>query len=57
LKGSKPSTSRGAYAILSPMRRRGLEGFTQNLAAESHAHGIRVNSVEPGYVAIKRAPL
>ena len=31
----------------------GLEGFTQTLAAEARSSNIRVNSVEPGYVATK----
>jgi 3-oxoacyl-[acyl-carrier protein] reductase len=31
----------------------GIEGFTQSLAAEMRARGIRVNSVDPGYVATK----
>ena len=31
----------------------GVEGFTQTLAAEVRSHKIRVNSVEPGYVATK----
>lgn len=31
----------------------GLEGFTQTLAAELRSSRIRVNSVEPGYVATK----
>jgi 3-oxoacyl-[acyl-carrier protein] reductase len=31
----------------------GLEGFTQSLAAELRSYAIRVNSVEPGYVATK----
>ena len=31
----------------------GLEGFTQTLAAEARSRNIRVNSVEPGYVATK----
>jgi NAD(P)-dependent dehydrogenase (short-subunit alcohol dehydrogenase family) len=31
----------------------GLEGFTQTLAAELRSSTIRVNSVEPGYVATK----
>ena len=31
----------------------GLEGFTQTLAAETRSSNIRINSVEPGYVATK----
>ena len=31
----------------------GLEGFTQTLAAETRSSNIRVNSVDPGYVATK----
>ena len=31
----------------------GLEGFSQTLAAEVRSSNIRVNSVEPGYVATK----
>lgn len=31
----------------------GLEGFTQTLAAEVRGQNIRVNSVDPGYVATK----
>jgi NAD(P)-dependent dehydrogenase (short-subunit alcohol dehydrogenase family) len=31
----------------------GLEGFSQTLAAELRSSNIRVNSVEPGYVATK----
>ena len=31
----------------------GIEGFTQSLAAEIRSDGIRVNSVDPGYVATK----
>ena len=31
----------------------GLEGFTQTLAAETRSRDIRVNSVDPGYVATK----
>ncbi|HET8563219.1 MAG TPA: SDR family oxidoreductase [Candidatus Binatia bacterium] len=31
----------------------GLEGFTQTLAAETRSYNIRVNSVDPGYVATK----
>ncbi|OGP30174.1 MAG: hypothetical protein A2038_03685 [Deltaproteobacteria bacterium GWA2_57_13] len=31
----------------------GIEGFTQTLAAELESYRIRVNSVDPGYVATK----
>jgi len=31
----------------------GLEGFTQTLAAEARSSSIRVNSVDPGYIATK----
>ena len=46
---------RGAYAnfIAYAASKWGLEGFTQTLAAEARSSGIRVNSVEPGYVATK----
>ncbi|MEX0804272.1 MAG: SDR family oxidoreductase [Candidatus Binatia bacterium] len=46
---------RGAYAnfIAYATSKWGLEGFTQTLAAEARSSGIRVNSVEPGYVATK----
>ena len=46
---------RGAYAnfIAYASSKWGLEGFTQTLAAEARSSGIRVNSVEPGYVATK----
>lgn len=39
----------GAYATA----KWGLEGLTQTLAAELRNQGIRVNSVDPGYVATK----
>ncbi len=39
----------GAYAA----SKWGIEGFTQTLAAEVRSYNIRVNSVEPGYVATK----
>ena len=39
----------GAYAV----SKWGIEGFTQTLAAEVRSYNIRVNSVEPGYVATK----
>lgn len=46
---------RGAYAnfIAYAASKWGLEGFTQTLAAELRSSNIRVNSVEPGYVATK----
>jgi len=46
---------RGAYAnfIAYASSKWGLEGFTQTLAAEVRSANIRVNSVEPGYVATK----
>lgn len=46
---------RGAYANFSAyaVSKWGIEGFTQTLAAEVRSCGIRVNSVEPGYVATK----
>ena len=46
---------RGAYAnfIAYATSKWGLEGFTQTLAAETRSWNIRVNSVEPGYVATK----
>ena len=46
---------RGAYAnfLAYATSKWGLEGFTQTLAAESRSSNIRVNSVEPGYVATK----
>jgi NAD(P)-dependent dehydrogenase (short-subunit alcohol dehydrogenase family) len=46
---------RGAYANFSAYAtsKWGLEGFTQTVAAESRSSNIRVNSVEPGYVATK----
>ena len=49
------SIGRGAYAnfIAYASSKWGLEGFTQTLAAEARSSGIRVNSVEPGYVATK----
>lgn len=39
----------GAYAA----SKWGIEGFTQTLAAEVKSYTIRVNSVDPGYVATK----
>jgi Dehydrogenases with different specificities (related to short-chain alcohol dehydrogenases) len=46
---------RGAYAnfIAYATSKWGVEGFTQTLAAEARSSNIRVNSVEPGYVATK----
>lgn len=46
---------RGAYADFTAYAtsKWGLEGFTQTLAAEVRSSNIRVNSVEPGYVATK----
>jgi len=38
-----------AYAV----SKWGVEGLTQTLAAEVKSHNIRVNSVDPGYVATK----
>ena len=49
------SIGRGAYAnfLAYATSKWGLEGFTQTLAAEARSYSIRVNSVEPGYVATK----
>ena len=46
---------RGAYANFTAYAasKWGLEGFTATLAAETRSSNIRVNSVEPGYVATK----
>ena len=46
---------RGAYAnfLAYATSKWGLEGFSQTLAAEVRSANIRVNSVEPGYVATK----
>ena len=46
---------RGAYAnfIAYGTSKWGLEGFTQTLAAEVRSSNIRINSVDPGYVATK----
>jgi NAD(P)-dependent dehydrogenase (short-subunit alcohol dehydrogenase family) len=46
---------RGAYANFAAYAasKWGVEGLTQTLAAELRAHNIRVNSVDPGYVATK----
>lgn len=49
------TVGRGAYAnlIAYASSKWGFEGFTQTLAAEARSSHIRVNSVEPGYVATK----
>ncbi|HKA31814.1 MAG TPA: SDR family oxidoreductase [Candidatus Binatia bacterium] len=49
------SIGRGAYANFAAYgaSKWGLEGFTQILAAEAGSRKVRVNSVEPGYVATK----
>ena len=49
------SIGRGAYSnfLAYATSKWGLEGFTQTLAAEARSYSIRVNSVEPGYVATK----
>ncbi|MBI4528048.1 MAG: SDR family oxidoreductase [Deltaproteobacteria bacterium] len=49
------SLGRGAYANFTAyaVSKWGIEGFTQSLAAELRSHNIRVNSVDPGYVATK----
>lgn len=46
---------RAAYAnfIAYATSKWGLEGFTQTLAAEARSYHIRINSVDPGYVATK----
>lgn len=46
---------RGAYANFCAygVSKWGIEGLTQTLAAEVRSHKIRVNSVDPGYVATK----
>jgi len=46
---------RGAYAnfVAYAVSKWGVEGLTQTLAAEVKSHNIRVNSVDPGYVATK----
>jgi len=46
---------RGAYPnfVAYGTSKWGLEGFSQSLAAEARSSNIRVNSVEPGYVATK----
>jgi NAD(P)-dependent dehydrogenase (short-subunit alcohol dehydrogenase family) len=49
------SIGRSAYAnfIAYATSKWGLEGFSQTLAAEVRSYNIRVNTVEPGYVATK----
>ncbi|HEY7318268.1 MAG TPA: SDR family oxidoreductase [Candidatus Binatia bacterium] len=49
------SIGRGGYAnfVAYAASKWGLEGFTQTLAVEGRSHNIRVNTVEPGYVATK----
>ncbi len=49
------SIGRSAYANFAAYAasKWGLEGLTQTLAAEVRGRNIRVNSVEPGYVATK----
>ncbi len=49
------SIGRSAYAnfIAYATSKWGLEGFTQTLAVETRSESVRVNSVEPGYVATK----
>jgi NAD(P)-dependent dehydrogenase (short-subunit alcohol dehydrogenase family) len=49
------SLGRGAYADFAAysVSKWGVEGFTQTLAAETRSYSIRVNSVDPGYVATK----
>lgn len=49
------SIGRGAYANFAAYAasKWGIEGFTQTLAVEVKSYNIRVNSVEPGYVATK----
>jgi len=46
---------RGAYANFSAyaVSKWGIEGLTQTLAAEVRSKNVRVNSVDPGYVATK----
>ncbi|HEX9444268.1 MAG TPA: SDR family oxidoreductase, partial [Candidatus Binatia bacterium] len=45
----------GAYANFAAyaVSKWGIEGLTQTLAAEMRSYNVRVNSVEPGYVATK----
>lgn len=49
------SIGRGAYPnfIAYATSKWGLEGFTVTLAAETRSSNVRVNSVEPGFVATK----
>jgi len=49
------SIGRGAYANFAAYAasKLAIEGFTQTLAVEVKSYNIRVNSVEPGYVATK----
>ena len=49
------SIGRGVYANFCAyaVSKWGLEGFTQTLAAEVRSCNVRVNSVDPGYVATK----
>ena len=49
------SIGRGAYSNFSAYAasKWGIEGLTQTLAAEVEPYRIRVNSVDPGYVATK----
>lgn len=49
------SVGRGAYANFAAYAasKWGIEGLTQTLAAELKSYNIRVNSVDPGYVATK----
>ena len=49
------SIGRGVYANFTAyaVSKWGLEGFTQTLAAEVRGYNVRVNSVDPGYVATK----
>ncbi len=49
------SVGRGAYANFAAYAtsKWGIEGFTRTLAVELKPYNIRVNSVDPGYVATK----
>ena len=49
------SIGRGAYANFAAYAasKWGLEGLTQTVAAETRSWDVRVNTVEPGYVATK----